>query len=317
MSAKKHATYTAILSNYNHSRYLPETVAALLNQTIPFNELLLMDDASTDDSAEVLRRLTAHVPCARVVVNEKNMGVVATFNRGLFEATGDFIFYLSSDDQYSPHIVEWAEQALALNPEVALIAGNARTHHVHTGEEERLVLPFPQAFATYTPDALERIGRRQRFTFFGGANILRRTALIEMGGLYAPLEWCSDWFLYLAIALKYPFAVIPHELVCLGVSDQQYSSKMQQWKFQRPVIETFLQMLREKYPEFYPFFRRHALLPTYDFQALWLLAGSAQYRTFITPLLLWRLTIYKPLRFVARRLIPRRYFAALRRVFKL
>lgn len=317
MTQKKHATYTAILSNYNDSPYLPGTIARLLNQTVAFDELLLIDDASTDDSVAIMRRLTADVPYVRVLVNPENIGVVGAFNRGLAEATGDFIFCLSADDQYSAHLVEWAEQALALNPDVALIAGNARVLHVDTGEEEHLILPFASEFATYTPSELEHMMDRRRLTFFGGANLLRRQTVLDMGGLRAPLQWSSDWFLYLAIALRYPFAIVPHELTCIKVSGKQYSSRMQQWKYQRPVIEAFLKMLQNDYADLYPVFRRHALLPTYDFQALRLLLITPQYRHFITPLLLWRLAVYKPLRFMARQLIPRRYFAAVRRMVKL
>ncbi len=317
MAITKHATYSAILSNYNHSRYLPATIETLLSQTVPFDEILLIDDASSDDSVAVMRHLSEGLPQVRIIVNPNNMGVVASFNKGLAEATSDFVFYLSADDRYSTNIVAWADAAIAQFPDVAMVSGNARTHHEVTGEECPCILPFAQTTKRYTAVDLEGVARHHRLSFFPGANVIRRDVAQAAGGLLPPLQWSSDWFLYLVVALRAPLAVVPHEFASIGISDQQFSARMQQWQFQRPVIKAFLTILRRDFADIYPFFRRHALLPTYDFEALWLCISRREYWGFVTPLLLWRLLVYKPLRFVARRVIPKQSMATLRRWFRI
>ncbi len=78
---------TAVLPNYNHAEYLPHALNALLAQTRPADELIVIDDASTDNSVAIIEGYLARHPNIRFVRNAGNLGTVSNINRGLEMAT--------------------------------------------------------------------------------------------------------------------------------------------------------------------------------------------------------------------------------------
>lgn len=304
-------TISAVLVNYNHSAYLPAALDAALGQTVPFDEIIIIDDGSTDGSVALINKRIHDVPNARLVQNPKNMGVIATLNIGLAQAKGDFIFYMSADDSYSPHIVEWCRPVLERYPDVAMVSGNARICNAEIGTQRAFTLPFPQEIARYTRENLEMEAKKRAFTFYGGGNLIRREAMLKAGGHLAPLEWNADWFIYLLVACRHPFAVVPEEFIRVRQTASQYSHACYDWAKQKPVIEAFIRTLQGSYPDEYGVFRTCALLPTYDIQALFLLLKDKTLRHYLTPLLAWRLLTYKSLRW-AGRLLPDALRAKLR-----
>jgi len=74
MTAAKNYTHSAILVNYNHAPFLPAAIAGLQAQTIPFDEIVVMDDASTDNSVALLEGLLKSLPQARLIKHAANQG---------------------------------------------------------------------------------------------------------------------------------------------------------------------------------------------------------------------------------------------------
>lgn len=311
VSERGKVTFSAIIPNYNHADYIASTLKVAVGQTVPFDEIIIIDDASTDDSVRIIRECIQHVPHVRLIQNSSNQGVIHTCNQGLEVASGDFLFFMSADDDYSPHIVEWCQSAVKMYPDVAMISGNTRICSI-TGKERQFVLPFPQMLGRYTADDIQAITKKRAFTFHIGANVLRRDAVISAGKFIPQLAWHCDWLLYLLIASRHPFAVIPHEFARVRQAEHQYSHACFDWKKQRPVIEAFVHILARDYPRDYGFFRRCAVLPTYDLQTLWLCLTHPGMRRYATSLLIWRLASYKLLRFISR-LCPETFQARLRR----
>jgi glycosyltransferase involved in cell wall biosynthesis len=315
VTAIKRPTCSAIILNYNHSAYLPSVLNVVLDQTVPFDEIIIVDDASTDNSVELINDRIHDIPQARLVKNPKNLGVVLTLNVGLKEAKGDFVFYISADDNYSPHIVEWCRLVLERYPNSAMISGNVRICNSVTGTERAFFLSFPQETGYYSRQDLSAAAKKRVITFYGGANLIRRDAMIEAGGHLESLKWHADWFVYLLIAYRHPFAVIPHEFTRIRQSSGQYSHACYDWKTQKPVIEAFIRTLKDRYPDEYGFFRTNALLPTYDIETFFLLLLDKTLRHYLTPLLIWRLLTYKSLR-MAGRLLPDAMRPSIRRLLR-
>src|SRR5687767_6161263 len=97
---------------YNQARFVREAVASVLAQTYPHVELIIVDDASTDDSAAVIRSIVQDNPAIRCLVLEKNVGNCKAFNTGLSLAKGDYIIDLAADDLLLPRRIESGVQAL-------------------------------------------------------------------------------------------------------------------------------------------------------------------------------------------------------------
>ncbi|MEK9713248.1 MAG: glycosyltransferase family 2 protein [Thalassolituus sp.] len=94
-----------IMPCYNGGGYLDAAVRSVIKQTYVSWELLIVDDASTDDTPRILERFSDYKN-VRVIRNEKNLGVSMSRNRGLQESTGRYIAFLDSDDTWSTDKLE-------------------------------------------------------------------------------------------------------------------------------------------------------------------------------------------------------------------
>ncbi len=108
---------TCLINNYNYCRYVVEAVESALNQTVPFDEIIIVDDCSTDDSVSVIRERFDSVPAVRLIAKEKNGGQLSCFNAGSKCATGDIIFFLDADDRYDKRYLEEALKCYRENTE--------------------------------------------------------------------------------------------------------------------------------------------------------------------------------------------------------
>jgi len=110
-------TLSAVVPNYNHARYLGPALEALLSQSAPLAEIIVVDDASTDDSCALVERLAAGHPQLRLIRQPRNAGVNAALNRGLAEATGEYICFPAADDLVGVDFAGRSLTVLARHPE--------------------------------------------------------------------------------------------------------------------------------------------------------------------------------------------------------
>ncbi|KRD77388.1 glycosyltransferase [Lysobacter sp. Root983] len=99
---------SAIVPNYNYAHYLPHRLATLSAQTLPLTEILVLDDASSDDSVAVVQaRRGSYHPEPMIVRNERNSGsVFRQWLAGARRATGEFVWIAEADDEARPEMVE-------------------------------------------------------------------------------------------------------------------------------------------------------------------------------------------------------------------
>jgi glycosyltransferase involved in cell wall biosynthesis len=117
----RRATLSVLLANYNDSRFLPRVLSSLAAQSRPPDEILLGDDASTDDSVSVMEAFSNRCPRVRIVRGETNVGNLRMAARLLSQARGDYVMFLSSDDYVLPAYVETLMRLAELHPEAAQI----------------------------------------------------------------------------------------------------------------------------------------------------------------------------------------------------
>jgi glycosyltransferase involved in cell wall biosynthesis len=97
---------SVVVPNYNHARFLERRVASVLEQTVQDLEIILLDDASTDNSTAILDSCRKD-PRVRCHFNEANSGSpFAQWNRGIAMATGEFLWIAESDDDAEPRLLE-------------------------------------------------------------------------------------------------------------------------------------------------------------------------------------------------------------------
>jgi glycosyltransferase involved in cell wall biosynthesis len=111
---------------YNYGRFLERCVRSVLDQPVCDLRVLIIDDASSDDSLRVAQKLAEADPRVSVIAHAQNRGHIATYNEGLLDwATGDYSLLLSADDVLTPGALARAVEVLDANPRVGLLYGHA------------------------------------------------------------------------------------------------------------------------------------------------------------------------------------------------
>lgn len=204
---------SVVLPNYNHAALLPRALSALAAQRRPADEIVLVDDASTDDSLAVVERFAPRLPGLRVVALARNGGAAAAIARGLAEVTGELVYLAAADDVACPRLFARATAALEAHPAAALAAGEA----VLRDAAGRIMALRPVIMPArrerfLDPSEVAALLRRADHFIVSVATVWRREAMLAAGGLDPVLGAMSDSFLARELALRHGFVFIPEVL---------------------------------------------------------------------------------------------------------
>ena len=109
------------IPTFNYGRFLPDAIKSVLAQTFTDFELVVVDNASTDATAELMEAFVRSDPRIRFFRNAENVGIVKNFNRALGHATGDYVKILCADDLLAPAALERSLAVIRNNPAVSLV----------------------------------------------------------------------------------------------------------------------------------------------------------------------------------------------------
>jgi|GEM_PF-6084428 len=118
-----HVTVSVIIPNYNDAPSLPKTLDSILSQSRLPDELLIIDDGSTDNSMEILGKYAQKHSCIRLLTNGRNRGLSFTFSRLLREARCDYIWCQSANDYLLPDSIRATTCQAEAHPELGVIWG--------------------------------------------------------------------------------------------------------------------------------------------------------------------------------------------------
>ena len=108
---------SVIIPTYNSAVFLPEAVESVLSQTFLPQEVIVVDDGSTDNTEDVLEPFRRRIHYIR----QENQGPAVARNRGIAEAKGDLIAFLDADDVWVPEKTEIQVKVLRENPRIGLV----------------------------------------------------------------------------------------------------------------------------------------------------------------------------------------------------
>jgi glycosyltransferase involved in cell wall biosynthesis len=108
---------TCIITNYNYGVYLQQAIDSVISQTRPFDEIIIVDDASSDDSGGILSTLSKQADTFKIIRHEANTGQLAAFETGVAQSRGDIVFFLDADDVYSPDYLRIALDVYQRTPQ--------------------------------------------------------------------------------------------------------------------------------------------------------------------------------------------------------
>ena len=106
-----------VMASYNYASIIGEAIESVINQTYKDWELIIVDDGSTDNSVEVIKRYLSDNRI-KLYINEKNLGLAKTVRKGIQYSTSDWIAFLESDDKFFPNALEEKVKAISKNADI-------------------------------------------------------------------------------------------------------------------------------------------------------------------------------------------------------
>jgi glycosyltransferase involved in cell wall biosynthesis len=189
---------TAAITTYNRARFLDGALESVYAQTFNDYELLVVDDGSTDDTADVLAR---HADRIRVV-RQENQGRSGARNTAVREARGRYVSLLDSDDRWLPEKLEREVPVLDADEGVAMVHGYVEV----IGENDELLVDetsrHHELFAAAHRNGVTYVGYAFDCRCFSSA-LTARVDAIEQVGMYDPALLLDDYDLYLRLALEW------------------------------------------------------------------------------------------------------------------
>lgn len=260
-------TLSVLIPNYNHGQYISNNLDAILEQSWQPDEIIIVDDGSTDDSMSVINQYARRESRIRAYRNERNMGVVYTLNRALGLARSEYCYGGAADDRIRPGFFEKALRLLQLHPEAGLCYGYGSEFDSDSGHVSEYPIRLTDRPRYLSPDemadALARISAPgHSVTVPGNSCIWKRSEFLRAGGYREDLRWHSDWFALQVVALRNGACFIPESLVYTRMVRTSYSQAGQRsWDQQSRVLERLLQLLRsDEFRDVLPRFQRGYLL---------------------------------------------------------
>jgi glycosyltransferase involved in cell wall biosynthesis len=269
-----------VMPNYNHGPYLHEAIAAIASQSTLPDEVVVVDDGSTDDSVAILQKLATGMPWLHIVRHSENRGVNAACNTGLHVVRGEFVLFSAADDRLDSEMVTRARIAAEVFSQSGILFSDpAEMNSDGTGLRvcPLDLPPFPHHF---TPEEMVRLLRRQ-FFFFSVNNVWFNVPLLQkLGGFPPPLRWHGDLFAAYAAAFDCGATYVPGSISYFRRSDESYSAAGRRGADQLEVLRAWHRKTKEAgYERVRAAFVAAGVLPEYSLRAVGVLRSDLGYLT--------------------------------------
>lgn len=276
------ATLSVIIANYNHAEFLPGALEAFMGQTRPADEIIVVDDASTDNSLEVLDTFKKRMPNLIVIACEKNQGTLAASAIGTAAARGTYLYLAGADDRVAPRLVEATLDILQQHPTAGLCCGKG----AFFGDTDRVWNGYvPCETSTFfPPPQVAEVCTHPLFEIPSWTIVFRRDVFLKWGGLQSDLAWNCDWFAAYLCAFDQGLCFVPEVLGNYRLERTAYGAKsVTNQQEQVRLIQAILCRLAEaKYDPVRPLFEKSGIIGRFP-HALKAAATSGQVRWLTSP----------------------------------
>ena len=206
MTAGKQPTVSVVIPSYNNARFVRQAVESALDQTFSPLEVIVVDDGSTDDTANVLDPLARRIR----LIRQDNAGVAVARNVGIKIARGALIAFLDADDVWLPCKLERQVNLHSRDPGIAVT-------HCGLIEVDEQLNPIRERLDGLSGDHVAQTmlyGQGNRLHSSGSTTMVTRSAIEAVGGYDPEVPPPSeDWELAFRIARRFRVGFIPEPLV--------------------------------------------------------------------------------------------------------
>lgn len=204
---------SVIIPVCNGEKTIQETIRSVLNQTFKNFELLVINDGSTDATLDIVNNIND----SRIqVFSHSNAGSNPTRNKGIDQAMGEYISFIDADDLWTVDKLESQWKVLQANPEAAV----AYSWSDYIDQSSQFLRRGSHISAT--GNVYQHL-LLSNFLENGSNPLIRKQALIEVGGFDESLTHAEDWDMWLRLAKQYHFVVVSSPQVLYRVSPNSSS----------------------------------------------------------------------------------------------
>jgi len=230
------ATVDVIIPSFNAAKYLPAALESVFSQTFDDWRILLVDDGSTDNTAEVVAPFLDRFGPRIKYIKQNNRGLPAARNAAIQASTAEFLALLDADDLWLPCRLSESLKVLAERPQAGLAYGLV----THIDTEGRLGGTF-EGNRRYAEGHIAPHIYMRKVELPCPTVTFRRRCIDEVGIFDEAMRATEDRDLWLRIALRYEVAFVPKVLAHYRVSPNSMSADPQR------MLEAQLQFIRKHY----------------------------------------------------------------------
>ena len=204
-------TVSVIIPNYNHARFLRRRIDSVLDQTFRDFEVFVLDDASSDDSRQVLEAYVGH-PQVVMRLSDTNSGsTFAQWNKGVRLAHGKYVWVAESDDDADRTFLEKLVPVLDEHPRVVLVKARSlkvdeEGHHIPDTVEDPATRDWQEDFIIDGREDCRLQLEHGNSVTNASAVLFRRQVYLDVGGADETFRMCGDWLLWAKMMMKGNFA---------------------------------------------------------------------------------------------------------------
>lgn len=205
---EKEPAVSVLMPVYNAEAYLSKALESIINQSLRDIEIILVDDGSSDHSAEIIDRYAREDARIRVVRHSKNQGIVTALNNGLMACHGTFIARMDADDISEPFRLEKQLEVMHANPDIGVL-GSAVSYIDENGTPLGIIRPcaLPASLLACSPLLHPTVMMRHR---------LLRDKQLQYEEQY---RYAEDYMLWLKISQFSTLKALDEPLVQYRITD--------------------------------------------------------------------------------------------------
>lgn len=200
--------FSVIIPNYNHGRFLKQRIESILNQSYKYFEIIILDDASDDNSKEIIENYRGNSLISHIVYSSKNSGSpFKQWAKGIKLAKYDWIWIAESDDFASLGFLDEAVTIINKNENIGFwfcnsIVENDDGSCTTTSEISEKLLQSQRWNSDYTSTGIEEINTGLRYFSNipnSSAVLFKKDIATEYLVQIENFKYCGDWFIYISI----------------------------------------------------------------------------------------------------------------------
>lgn len=188
LSSKK---ISVIIPLYNHACYIAATLESVLAQTSPVDEIILIDDGSSDNGFSVAQEVLAKTRNV-TLLQQENADAYNTINRAISISQGDYLAVLNSDDLFTPQKIERCRRIINEIKDINLIAGDISYITDDGRKPKKAIKWIKEAYSFLGETGLPQLSLLYRNFVSTTSNMVFSRSLWESSGGFQPLRYCHD-----------------------------------------------------------------------------------------------------------------------------